>query len=170
MKDLPYSTIMQALDIRETRVLEDLCINTIYSSLLTGKLSPQTQTFEIHSVTSRDLTPSHDYMGMISTLSQWSKQCDLVLAEIQARIRDVRNTEKLRKEEEEDFEKELEKVKQAEEKGRSRTGNNSMGAGKGKGKGKERSLLGMRDERDEMGDDVWESNPVRRKRKSPGGS
>src|SRR5579859_2444919 len=155
---------MKALDITETRALEDLCINTIYSSLLTGKLSPQTQTFEIHSVTSRDLPPSHDYRGMISTLSQWSKQCDLVLGEISGRIRDIRNTEKLRKTEEEEFEKAVEKAKQAEEK------NNPMA----KGKGKERSLLGMRDEGvrggEEMGEDVWETSPVRRKRKSPGGS
>lgn len=83
-----------------------------------------------------------------------------MLAEIQGRIRDIRNTEKLRKGEAEEFEKEVEKAKQAEEKA----------AGLGKGKGKERSLLGMRDEREEMGEDVWESSPVRRKRKSPGGS
>jgi COP9 signalosome complex subunit 7 len=163
---------MEALDITETRELEDLCINTIYSSLLTGKLSPQTQVFEISSVTSRDLPPSHDYVGMIATLSQWSNQCDLVLAEISGRIRDVRKTEKLRKDEELAFEKEVERMRKREE-GETATG---------KGKGKEKSFRGMGDEggggggggggrmkKEDVGEDLWES-PVRRKRKSPGGS
>ena len=163
---------MEALDITETRQLEDLCINTIYSSLLTGKLSPQTQTFEISSVTSRDLPPSHDYTGMISTLSQWSKQCDLVLAEISGRIRDVRTEEQLRKIEEETYEKQLEKARNPSEEGEKNTG-------MAKGKGKERSPYRARDERemvggwrgaeDMMAEDAWDSNPVRRKRKSPGG-
>lgn len=156
---------MKALDITDTRQLEDLCINTIYSSLLAGKLSPQTQTFEISSVTARDLPPSHDYAGMITTLSQWSKQCDLVLAEISDRIRDVRNTETIKQKEEEEFEKEVEKARDSGE------GGKAAGFGKAKGKGKERSSgHGMREGAEAMGEDVGGNSPVRRKRKSPGGS
>jgi COP9 signalosome complex subunit 7 len=105
---------MNALDISTTRDLEDLCINTIYASLLTGKLSPHTQTFQITSCTSRDLAPStHDYPGMIATLSQWSKQCDLVLFEIAGRIRDVRASAAERKRADDDYEKELENMRRS---------------------------------------------------------
>src|SRR5579862_4876841 len=99
---------MQALDITDTRTLEDLCINTIYAFLLTGKLSPQTQTFEITSCTSRDLSVQPDYAGMIATLNQWSRQCDLVLAEVMGRIRDVKVAAQNRKLAEEEYEREVE--------------------------------------------------------------
>jgi COP9 signalosome complex subunit 7 len=113
-QDIPYSTLMQALDITTTRALEDLCINTIYASLLTGKLSPHTQTFQITSCTSRDVIPTTiDYEGMITTLSQWSKQCDLVLAEISGRIRDVRTEVANKKAVEEEYERQLEEKKAA---------------------------------------------------------
>jgi hypothetical protein len=105
---------MKTLDIGTTRELEDLCINTIYASLLTGKLSPHTQTFQITSCTSRDLSPTtHDYQGMITTLAQWSKQCDLVLAEIAGRIRDVNQAAIDKKNEEEAYERDLENVKRS---------------------------------------------------------
>jgi COP9 signalosome complex subunit 7 len=103
---------MEALDITTTRALEDLCINTIYASLLTGKLSPQTQTFQITSCTSRDLSPTtHAYTDMIATLLQWSRQCDLVLAEITGRIRDIKLAAMNRKLAEEDYEREVENAK-----------------------------------------------------------
>jgi hypothetical protein len=105
---------MTALDITTTRTLEDLCINTIYASLLTGKLSPHTQTFQITSCTSRDLHPTTvDYPGMISTLTQWSAQCDLVLAEIAGRIRDVKTSVVEKRRAEEEYEKALEEAKKA---------------------------------------------------------
>ena len=105
---------MSALDINTTRDLEDLCINTIYASLLKGKLSPHTQTFQITSCTSRDLSPTtHDYPGMISTLTQWSKQCDLVLAEIAGRIRDVKQSAADKKQEEDKYERDLENAKRS---------------------------------------------------------
>src|SRR5579859_7692585 len=142
--------MMEALDITETRELEDLCINTIYSSLLIGKLSPQTQIFEISSVTARDLGPSHDYASMIDTLSKWSNQCDLVLAEISGRIRDIRNTEKVRKDEQTAFEKEVEKMRKPEE------GETEMGKGKGKEKEKEKGFWGMGDEAEAGGGRILE--------------
>jgi hypothetical protein len=105
---------MKALDIHTTRDLEDLCINTIYASLLSGKLSPHTQTFQITSCTSRDLSPStHDYPGMIATLTQWSTQCDLVLAEIAGRIRDVRAEAAEMRRADEEYDRELENVKRS---------------------------------------------------------
>src|SRR5271170_6593070 len=125
---------MSSLDITTTRDLEDLCINTIYASLLTGKLSPHTQTFQITSCTSRDLSPTHtDFPGMISTLTQWSSQCDLVLAEIAGRIRDVRNSAAARKHADDEFEKDLEAAKKAAQQG---------GGGGKKGKGSKSTLSG----------------------------
>ena len=126
---------MSSLDITTTRDLEDLCINTIYASLLTGKLSPHTQTFQITSCTSRDLSPTHtDYPGMISTLTQWSSQCDLVLIEIAGRIRDVRNSAASRKYAEDEFEKDLEAAKKAAQQG--------GGGGGKKGKSSKSTLSG----------------------------
>lgn len=105
---------MKELDIANTRDLEDLCINTIYANLLTGKLSPHTQTFEITSCTSRDLSPSTtDYGGMIQTLEQWSNQCDHVLAEIAGRIRDVRASAAEGKRLDDEYEAGLENVKKS---------------------------------------------------------
>src|SRR5271170_1610399 len=105
---------MKALDINTTRDLEDLCINTIYASLLTGKLSSHTQTFQITSCTSRDLSPTtHDYTGMITTLTQWSNQCDSVLAEIAGRIRDARVSAADKKKADDEYERDLETAKRA---------------------------------------------------------
>jgi COP9 signalosome complex subunit 7 len=105
---------MKALDVNTTRDLEDLCINTIYASLVSGKLSPHTQTFQITSCTSRDLSPStHDYPGMIATLTQWSTQCDLILAEIADRIRDVRTNAAEMRHADEEYDRELENVKRS---------------------------------------------------------
>jgi hypothetical protein len=110
---------MEALDIHSTRELEDLCINTIYANLLTGKLSPYTQTFEITSCNSRDLAlANHDYKGMISTLTQWSKQCDLALSEINERIRSVRAIASQKKQIDDEYERELENMKQSISSGR----------------------------------------------------
>jgi|SRR5579859_2693810 len=122
---------MSALDINNTRDLEDLCINTIYANLLKGKLSPHTQTFQITSCTSRDLAPStHDYTGMIATLTQWSTQCDLVLAEIAGRVRDVRAAAAERKRVDEEYERELEEK---------RGGKKGKEPGTGGKKGKEKA-------------------------------
>lgn len=105
---------MQSLDLTTTRDLEDLCINAIYANLLTGKLSPRTQTFQITSCTSRDLSPTtQDYAGMINTLTQWSAQCDLVLAEIVGRIRDVKTEAATRKHQEEEYKKQLATVQKS---------------------------------------------------------
>jgi COP9 signalosome complex subunit 7 len=105
---------MKSLDIETTRDLENLCINTIYANLLTGKLSPHTQTFQITSCTSRDLSPTnHDYTGMIATLTQWSKQCDLVHAEISGKIFDIKQSAEDRKKEEDKYERDLENVRRS---------------------------------------------------------
>jgi hypothetical protein len=104
---------MDALDIHSARELEDLCITTIYANLLTGKLSPHTQTFQITSCNSRDLPlESHDYTGMITTLTQWSQQCTLALSEITTRIRDIQSSSLRNKRDEEQYEKDLEKIKE----------------------------------------------------------
>jgi hypothetical protein len=133
---------MTSLDISTTRDLEDLCINTTYASLLTGKLSPHTQTFQITSCTSRDLSPTHaDYPGMISTLTQWSAQCDLVLAEIAGRIRDVRTSAAARKIADDDFERDLEAAKKSAQAGPAATGTGAGAGGGGGKKGKSKSAL-----------------------------
>src|ERR1700736_1848806 len=114
---------MSALDIPDNRALEDLCINTIYASLLTGKLSPHTKTFQIRSCTARDLHPARiDYPGMITTLSTWSSQCDLVLAEIAGRIRDVKASATERRRVEDEFDKLLEEAKEVGKKKKGKKG------------------------------------------------
>jgi COP9 signalosome complex subunit 7 len=138
LQDLDYAELMKTLDINNTRDLEDLCINTIYASLLQGKLSPQTQQFRITSCTSRDLNPATlDYGAMIDTLSAWSSQCDLVLTEITARIRDVKSESLARKTGEEEYDKAVEgvrKVVAADSAAAARKGNVG-GRGKGRGRG-----------------------------------
>jgi len=127
---------MKILDINSTRDLEDLCINTIYASLLTGKLSPQTQQFRITSCSARDPNPTNlDYPAMITTLNAWSQQCTLVLSEIAARIRDVKSESLARKTAEEEYEKAVEKERKAVANEAS-TGAARKGSGGGRGKGK----------------------------------
>jgi len=105
--------LMKALGVQTTRELEDLCINTIYASLLAGKLSPHTQTFQVTSCTSRDLPPANrDYAGMIATLKDWSNRCDLVLGEIFGRMRDVRACAAATKQADEKYEQDLDAAKQ----------------------------------------------------------
>lgn len=70
---------------------------------------------------------------MIATLSQWSRQCDLVLAEIMGRIRDVKVAAQNRKLAEEEYER---GVDIAKNRGMAKKGNSETLGGKG-GKGKE---------------------------------
>jgi len=134
---------MKLLDINSTRDLEDLCINTIYASLLTGKLSPQTQQFRIISCSARDPNPTTlDYSAMITTLNAWSQQCTLVLSEIAARIRDVKSESLARKIAEEEYEKAVEKERKAvASEAAAAAARKGSGGGRGKGRGGGQQLL-----------------------------
>jgi hypothetical protein len=78
---------------------------------------------------------------MIDTLSAWSNQCDLVLTEITARIRDVKAESLARKTGEEEYDRAVDGVRKvvAAESAATAARKGSVG---GRGKGRGRGVLG----------------------------
>ncbi|TFY71403.1 hypothetical protein EVG20_g1619 [Dentipellis fragilis] len=67
---LPYSDLLQALQISTIRELEDLIIDAIYLDILRGKLDQKEQQFEVEYTMGRDLEP--DKIGaVLRSLEDW---------------------------------------------------------------------------------------------------
>ncbi|KAL9063681.1 MAG: hypothetical protein Q9157_008132 [Trypethelium eluteriae] len=87
---LTYSHLQTTLSLASPRALEDLLISAIYSSLLTGSLSPATSTADITSVAAlRDLAPG-SIPRMASSLDVWQARCDAELQSLEAQIQGIR--------------------------------------------------------------------------------
>jgi len=54
---LPYSELLQALDMPTVRELEDLIIDAIYLDVLRGKLDQKEEQLEVEYTMGRDLEP-----------------------------------------------------------------------------------------------------------------
>ncbi|XP_075237443.1 COP9 signalosome subunit 7 [Lycorma delicatula] len=85
MKCIPYSVLLQDLDIKNVRDLEDLIIEAIYSDIIHGKLDQKNSQLEVDYAIGRDTQPSN--MGqVISTLQEWCDSCEAVLACVESQI------------------------------------------------------------------------------------
>lgn len=65
-----YSDLMQTLDLKTTRELENLIIDCIYSNLLTGKMHHHEQIFYVDQVAARDLNEA-ELRKVESALKTW---------------------------------------------------------------------------------------------------
>lgn len=92
-KCIPYSVLLEELDIKNVRDLEDLIIEAIYADIIQGKLDQKNSQLEVDFAgLGRDVRPA-DTAAVIETLSNWGQACDAVLACIDEQV-DIANAEK----------------------------------------------------------------------------
>ncbi|GLV32414.1 COP9 signalosome subunit 7 [Carabus blaptoides fortunei] len=91
-KCIPYSVLLEELDIKNVRDLEDLIIEAIYADIIQGKLDQKNSQLEVDYAIGRDFRPG-DVGVIVSTLQDWCNACDAVLGCVEVQIQRA-NTEK----------------------------------------------------------------------------
>ncbi|XP_050590982.1 COP9 signalosome complex subunit 7b isoform X2 [Bombus affinis] len=83
---IPYSLLLEELDIKNVRDLEDLIIEAIYADIIHGKLDQKNSQLEVdYAGLGRDVRP--DDTGVVAeTLAAWGQACDTVLACIEEQV------------------------------------------------------------------------------------
>jgi len=94
-KCIPYSVLLQELDIKNVRDLEDLIIEAIYADIIHGKLDQKNSQLEVDYAIGRDIQ-SADLGSIVSTLQEWCDSCEAVLSCVETQINRA-NAEKNRR-------------------------------------------------------------------------
>lgn len=85
-KCIPYSVLLEELDIKNVRDLEDLIIEAIYADIIHGKLDQKNSQLEVdYAGLGRDVRPG-DAGIVAETLAAWGEACDTVLACIEEQV------------------------------------------------------------------------------------
>ncbi|XP_076087068.1 COP9 signalosome complex subunit 7b-like [Mytilus galloprovincialis] len=84
-KHIPYSVLLQELDIQNLRNLEDLIIEVIYADIIHGKLDQKNQRLEVDYAIGRDIR-SEAVPEIINVLQDWCNGCEAVLQSIKLQI------------------------------------------------------------------------------------
>ena len=84
-KVIPYDTLLAALDLKDTRTLEDCIIEGMYAGLFTGKLDQKTKEFHVNETAGRDCKPG-ELAEMISVLKAWVEAAEDTSAQISKKI------------------------------------------------------------------------------------
>lgn len=83
---IPYSLLLEELDIRNVRDLEDLIIEAIYADIIQGKLDQKNSQLEVdYAGLGRDVRAG-DAGHVARTLSDWGQACDTVLVCIEQQV------------------------------------------------------------------------------------
>ncbi|KAJ1527723.1 hypothetical protein ONE63_007682 [Megalurothrips usitatus] len=85
MKCIPYSVLLQELDMKNVRDLEDLIIEAIYSDIIHGKLDQRNSQLELDYAIGRDVQPG-DLAKISATLQAWCDACEAVLVCVESQI------------------------------------------------------------------------------------
>lgn len=70
MQILPYSQLLETLQISTIRELEDLIIDAIYLEVIRGKLNQKEQQFKVEYTMGRDLEPGK-VESILTALQHW---------------------------------------------------------------------------------------------------
>ncbi|KAF8551930.1 hypothetical protein OG21DRAFT_1605036 [Imleria badia] len=82
---LPYSLLLQELQLDTIRELEDLIIDAIYLDVLRGKLDQKEQQLEIEYTMGRDLEPGK-LENLLQALQNWATTTATVLSELDQKL------------------------------------------------------------------------------------
>ncbi|XP_077066604.1 COP9 signalosome complex subunit 7a [Siphateles boraxobius] len=85
LKCLPYSLLLQQLELKNVRELEDLLIEAVYSDIIHGKLDQRNQQVEVDCSIGRDLGPN-ELPNIANTLQEWCAGCEAVLCGIEEQV------------------------------------------------------------------------------------
>lgn len=67
---IPYSKLLQELDLKNLRELEDIIIDVIYADIVRGKLDQKNSRLEVDYTVGRDIKPA-DVDTIIQVLQDW---------------------------------------------------------------------------------------------------
>ncbi|KAL7300709.1 hypothetical protein TKK_0006689 [Trichogramma kaykai] len=85
-KCIPYSVLLEELDIKNVRDLEDLIIEAVYADIIHGKLDQKNSQLEVdYAGLGRDVRPG-DAGAVIQTLAEWGEACDDILLCIENQV------------------------------------------------------------------------------------
>jgi len=93
-KCIPYEVLVQELDMKNLRELEDLVIEAIYGDVIHGKLDQRNGRLEVDFAIGRDARTT-DIGQIIQTLSDWCDACDAILGAVETQMVNA-NSEKER--------------------------------------------------------------------------
>lgn len=83
---IPYSVLLEELDIKHVRDLEDLIIEAIYADIIQGKLDQKNSQLEVdYAGLGRDVR-SGDAGHVAATLEAWGQACDAILSCIEQQV------------------------------------------------------------------------------------
>ncbi|XP_018973557.1 COP9 signalosome complex subunit 7a-like isoform X2 [Cyprinus carpio] len=85
LKCLPYSLLLQQLELKNVRELEDLLIEAVYCDIIHGKLDQRNQQVEVDCSIGRDLGPN-ELPNIANTLQEWCTGCEAVLCGIEEQV------------------------------------------------------------------------------------
>lgn len=84
-KCIPYETLLEELQIKNLRDLEDLIIEAIYADIIHGKLDQKNGQLEIDYAIGRDIRPE-DIDVIVNCLQDWCSACEKVLSSVETQI------------------------------------------------------------------------------------
>ncbi|KYR01956.1 proteasome component region PCI domain-containing protein [Tieghemostelium lacteum] len=111
LKVIPYSLLLEQLEIQNVRELEDLIIDSIYQNIIKGKLDQKNKHLEIHFAIGRDV-PVESLDGMLATLEGWLQTSDKLLKEVHHLIGYTDKVHDQNRKSKEEFDKRVENAKQ----------------------------------------------------------
>jgi len=109
-KVIPYSILLQQLDIQNVRELEDLVIECVYQGLIRGKLDQKHKQLEVDFALGRDIRPG-EIEQMMTVLANWVQRSDVLLASIMDKVNYANTIQEQNRKERAEFEAKLEAVK-----------------------------------------------------------
>mmetsp|Transcript_5613 Transcript_5613/g.8340 ORF Transcript_5613/g.8340 Transcript_5613/m.8340 type:complete len:257 (+) Transcript_5613:188-958(+) len=84
-KVIPYDVLLTALELKDTRTLEDCIIEGMYAGLFVGKLDQKTKEFHVTETAGRDCKPG-ELSEMISVLKAWVEAAEDTSTKISDKI------------------------------------------------------------------------------------
>jgi len=109
-KVIPYTVLLQHLDIPNVRELEDLIIECIYQGVIKGKLDQKQKQLEVDFAIGRDIRPGQ-VVQMMEILAAWGARSDAILNAINQKITYTASAHEQSRKERTDFEQRLEALK-----------------------------------------------------------
>ncbi|XP_064385414.1 COP9 signalosome complex subunit 7b-like [Halichondria panicea] len=82
---IPYSTLLQELDITDLRELEDLIIDAIYAGIIQAKLDQKNSQLQVECFIGRDIKVE-SIASMVDKLESWCSNCGNVLSAMEEQM------------------------------------------------------------------------------------
>lgn len=85
IKCIPYSVLLEQLQLKNVRQLEDLVIEAVYADVLRGSLDQRNQRLEVDYSIGRDIR-REELSTITRTLQEWCQGCEVVLSGIEEQV------------------------------------------------------------------------------------